>query len=93
MALLFANLPFINEKFFSFFQLPSLSSKPSKSFWLRLLELAIYYFLLGSIAFYLESNAGNRFEQKWEFFAITVCLFIVFAFPGFVYRYLLKRTN
>ncbi|WP_162061949.1 DUF2818 family protein [Undibacterium sp. KW1] len=63
-----------------------------KSLWLRLLELIILYFCVGGIAFVLESAAGNRFPQGWEFYAINACLFLVLAFPGFVYRYL-KRDH
>lgn len=63
-----------------------------KSLWLRLLELIILYFFVGGIAFVLESAAGNRFPQGWEFYAINACLFLVLAFPGFVYRYL-KRDH
>ncbi|WP_370868643.1 DUF2818 family protein [Undibacterium sp.] len=59
-----------------------------KSLWLRLFELIILYFCVGAIAFVLESAAGNRFPQRWEFYAINACLFLVLAFPGFVYRYL-----
>ncbi|MEY4294772.1 MAG: hypothetical protein RLY82_460, partial [Pseudomonadota bacterium] len=29
----------------------------------------------------------------WEFYAITGALFITLAFPGFVYRYLLKHRE
>jgi len=63
-----------------------------KSLWLRLFELIILYFCVGGIAFMLESAAGNRFPQGWEFYAINACLFLVLAFPGFVYRYL-KRNH
>ena len=90
MAFFFANLPFINERLLGVI---SLQKYPIKSFWIRLLELAVFYFLAGGLGFYLESSAGNRFEQKWEFYAITVCLMIVFAFPGFVYRYLRKKSS
>lgn len=88
LALFLANLPFINERLFS---IASLAKFPKKPFWMRLIELFVFYFVLGFVAFAIESNAGNRFEQTWEFFAITVCLFIVFSFPGFVYCYLLKK--
>jgi hypothetical protein len=39
----------------------------------------------------LESRIGGVFAQNWEFYAITGCLFLVLAFPGFVLRYLRKR--
>ena len=88
VALLAASLPFFTERFFGLIQLNS-----KKSVWLRLLELLILYFVVGALGFLLESNAGNRFPQGWEFYAITACLFIVFAFPGFVYRYLRKSAD
>ena len=88
VALLAASLPFFTERVFGLLRLNS-----EKTVWLRLLELFVLYFVVGSLGFLLESNAGNRFDQRWEFFAITACLFIVFAFPGFVYRYLRKNSD
>jgi hypothetical protein len=44
------------------------------------------------IARLLESNAGNAFSQGWQFYAVTVCLFLVLAFPGFIFRYLRRKT-
>lgn len=88
VALLAASLPFFTERVFGL-----ISLKFKKTTWLRLLELIVLYFAVGAMGFMLEANAGNRFEQRWEFFAITACLFIVLAFPGFVYRYLRKSSN
>lgn len=87
LALLGANLPFLNERLFALIPLGT----KTKSLWVRLLELAVLYALIGGIAYLLESRIGNTFPQKWEFYAVTVCLFIVFAYPGFVFRYLRKR--
>ena len=73
------------------------SSSPApartKSFFARLLELLVLYFIVGALAYALESGIGNVFAQGWEFYAITGCLFVVLAFPGFVLRYLRKRRN
>lgn len=88
LAILAANLPFLNERCFA---LIAIQRFPTKPFWLRLIELIGFYFLLGALAFTLESLTGNRFIQTWEFYAITACLFIVLAFPGFIFRYLKKR--
>lgn len=82
-----ANMPFINERLFAAIPL----RQPVKSFWYRLLELIFLYFLMLGIAYRLEARIGNVFPQRWEFFAITLCLFIVLAYPGFVYCYLRKR--
>ena len=30
-------------------------------------------------------------DRTWEFYAITLSLYLVLAYPGFVYRYLFKR--
>jgi len=90
VALFAASLPFVSERIFG---LIPLKSSAKKSAWLRIVELIILYFIVGALGFFLESNAGNRFEQRWEFFAITACLFIVLAFPGFVFRYLRKSHN
>lgn len=87
LAALAANLPFFNERLFAVVPLRN----PNKSFWLRLFELTVLYFLVLGIAYFLEARIGNTFSQRWEFYAITVCLFIVLAYPGFVFRYLRKR--
>lgn len=89
LAALAANLPFLNERLFAFIPL---GPKP-KSFWWRLLELVVLYWLVGGIAYLLESRIGNPFPQRWEFYAVTGCLFIVLAYPGFVFRYLRKRRG
>ncbi len=88
MAALAANLPFLNERLLALVRLPSLPVKP---FWLRLLELVVLYFLVGALAYLLEARIGGVFTQGWEFYAITGCLFLVLAFPGFVHRYLRRR--
>jgi hypothetical protein len=58
---------------------------------LRLLELVVFYGLVGLLGAALEQHAGQVSPQGWEFFAITFALFLTFAFPGFIYRYLLKQ--
>jgi hypothetical protein len=64
--------------------------KPSKSFFDRLLEVLVLYALVGMLGFGFETNIGNPFVQGWEFYAVTLCLFLVLAYPGFVYRYQLR---
>jgi len=87
VALALANLPFLTEKVFGFVPLRT------KHFAVRLLELFVLYFVVGALAYALESRIGNAFAQTWEFYAITGCMFVVLAFPGFVYRYLRKRRS
>ncbi|NYT23141.1 DUF2818 family protein [Alcaligenaceae bacterium] len=64
-----------------------------KNFFERLLELLVFYALVGVLGFALEANLGNRFQQGWEFYAITLSLFVVLGYPGFVWRYLMKRRR
>lgn len=91
LALIAANLPFINQRLFVVIPISRFAKK--KSFWLRLFELTVYYFLLGGLAYLFESTIGNVFSQGWEFFAITACLFVVFAFPGFIFQYLRRSDS
>jgi hypothetical protein len=87
VAVLAANLPWLSERFLFLFPAPG----GGKSAWLRLLEWLVLYFLVGGIALGLEQKSfGERHAQDWEFFAVTLCLFLVFALPGFVYRNDLK---
>jgi len=88
-AILAANLPFMNERLFALIPL-QFGRKP---FWMRLIELTVFYALLGILGYFLESRIGMVFSQGWEFFAVTVCLFFVFAYPGFVYRYLRRHRD
>lgn len=87
LAIAAANLPFLNERFLAVLPL----RRPAKPLWLRLIEMAILYGVVAGLAYLLESHSGNAFAQKWEFYAVTGCLFIVLAYPGFVFRYLRKR--
>ncbi|GAB6848981.1 DUF2818 family protein [Paraburkholderia kururiensis] len=87
LALAGANLPFLNQRLFCV--VPLRAAK--KSAWWRIGELIVLYFVVGALGFMLESRAGNRFDQGWQFYAITFSLFIVFAFPGFAWQYLVKR--
>ena len=91
LALAGANLPFLNDKVCA---LIALKKAPwPKPLALRLLELVLSYFIVGAISFGLEARLGNAFQQSWEFYAITACLFVVLSFPGFVLRYLRKHRH
>lgn len=94
LALAAANLPFLNERLFGVVALPAPQAPGqgrAKRFPVRLLELVVLYFVVGAVARLLESRIGSVFVQTWEFYAVTGCLFLVLAFPGFVMRYLRKR--
>ncbi|MCL4470993.1 MAG: DUF2818 family protein [Sulfuricella sp.] len=82
-----ANTPFLLER--RLFILPSPGGVKNVGW--RLLEMVLLYFIVGGLAYLVEKNLGPVQQQHWEFYATTVCLFLVFAFPGFVYRYLWRR--
>ena len=67
-------------------------SRP-KTLGIRLIELLLFYVLIGGLGLLLENRFGQIAAQSWEFYAITAALFLTFAFPGFVYRYLFKHRN
>ncbi len=88
MAIL-ANFPFFTDSLFGVLRLRR-GSKPAVA---RLLELVVLYFVVIGVARLVESSIGNAFEQGWQFYAVTACLFLVLGFPGFVHRYLRRRTD
>lgn len=86
LALVAANLPFVFRR-----ALWVLPVRFRKHFGWHLLELVLMYFLVGGVARLLEARGGQVYAQGWEFYAMTACFFMVLAFPGFVWRYLLKH--
>ncbi len=86
LALVAANLPFFSQRLFGLVVLAR-----GKSLAVRLAELVLLYFLVGGAGLLLEQRAGRIAPQGWEFYAVTGALFITLAFPGFVWRYLVRR--
>ncbi|RJQ47650.1 MAG: DUF2818 family protein [Gammaproteobacteria bacterium] len=87
LALIAANLPWLSERIL-FVYPPKSGVKPV---WIRLLEWLLMYFVVGLIALGLEQKLhGQPHSQDWEFYAVNLFLFLVFALPGFIYRYDLK---
>lgn len=88
MAFVAANLPWFTERVFFFLEPRSGEKGPA----MRLLELLVLYLIVGAIGFGLERQVtGGIHSQGWQFFAITGSLFLVFALPGFIYRYDLRK--
>ncbi len=87
VAFIAANLPFVNHRW----AVVGPVAGPRKALVVRLAELVAMYFLVGGLALLLERRAGQIAPQGWEFYAVTGTLFLTLAFPGFVYRYLLRR--
>jgi uncharacterized membrane protein len=89
LAFIAANLPFLVERIF-FVVRPKAGGK---SFGWRLLELVVLFFVVGGVAWLLEGKLGDVHRQNWEFYAVNAALFVVFAYPGFVYRHLWRRRG
>jgi hypothetical protein len=89
VAFLAANLPFLNQRLFGVIPL----RRAGKPLALRVAELVAMYFAAGALGLLLERHAGQIAPQGWEFYAITGALFITFAFPGFIWRYLWKHKR
>ena len=59
---------------------------------MRFLEWGVLFIIVGAIAIGLEIKiTGVSHAQDWEFYAVSVCLFLIFALPGFIYRHDLKH--
>lgn len=88
LAVIAANLPWFSERVLFVWRAPA----GGKSVWLRLLEWLILYFIVGALGIGLEYRVtGSVYNQDWVFYVSTICLFVVFGLPGFIYRYDLKR--
>jgi hypothetical protein len=78
-----ANLPWLSERLFLFIEV-----EQGKRVWQRFLEWFVLYLIMGGIAVGLEIKTnGTVHAQDWEFYVVTLCLFLIFALPGFIYRH------
>ncbi|MBN2647110.1 MAG: DUF2818 family protein [Thiotrichales bacterium] len=86
-AIVLANIPFImGNRLFLVFKLAH------KSIVVNLIEWFVYFLITGLFAYLLEQKSmGNVASQEWEFYTIVLFMFMIFAFPGFIYRYNLKH--
>ena len=87
MAFVSANLPFLSNRLFLVRRMAG-----TKGLAWRLLEMVLLYFLVGLVALFLEQSIGQIAAQGWEFYAVTASLFLTLGFPGFVYRYMYRRS-
>jgi len=95
VALLLANLPWINERLFAVVGLRG----GAKPFWVRLLEWGAGFILVALLAWRLELGCqlsvsaffglsecpGELHPKGWEFYTVVIVLYAVFALPGFIY--------
>ncbi len=87
LSLVAANLPWMTER--RFIILPP--REGGKSVALRLIEWLLLFFVVLALSLGLEQAiTGTIYPQDWEFYVVVLCLFAVFAMPGFIYRHDLK---
>lgn len=88
LAALAANLPFWvgSRRFFGF---PVFTR--DKNFGWVLLEWVLAFVLWMGLALLLEQRAQNLHTKHWQFWVVSICLFVLLAFPGFTVRYLWPR--
>lgn len=84
LMLFMANLSWISDKWLGI-------AGSVNQLWQRFAALLPAYLITLVIAYFVEQLVmGQVWPQGWEFYSITICLFLVFSFPGFVYRVLWK---
>ncbi|MFA9439467.1 DUF2818 family protein [Uliginosibacterium sp. sgz301328] len=85
-----ANLPFFTQRIFGLVPL----RRETKPFFIILAEWLVLFALMGGISALIETRLyGSLYPQGGHFYFIGLFLFAVFAFPGYVFRYLLGRTH
>ncbi|HEU4621043.1 MAG TPA: DUF2818 family protein [Burkholderiaceae bacterium] len=93
LAVVIANLPFINQRLFGLVRMPFTATHGIKPLWVRLIELALGYVVVGLAARWIEGYLGSIAPQGWQFYAVTLCLFLVAAYPGYVWRCLRRGAR
>ncbi len=83
LALVAANLPWLSNRLFFVRSVPA-----GKALHWYLLEWLLMYFIVGLIGMLVENSLdGQLHDQGWEFYVIALCMFAVFAIPGFIWRF------
>lgn len=103
LALLFSNLPWLNERLFGVIALKA-GVKPLP---VRLLEWCAGLLLVALVAWRLEMGClysieallgfadcpGDIHPKGWEFYTVNLVLYAVFALPGFIYFVEFRRRK
>lgn len=87
LAFLLANWPFLTQRFLGIWRLNR------KHFGHHLLEWLLGLLITGLVAYILESRSGSVHSQGWAFYTTVLCLYLVFAFPAFVWRYFWRAKH
>ena len=86
LAFVAANLPWLSDKCFCFITIAK------KTAWIRWFEWLAWYLVALAVGLSFEyKSMGTLSSQDWEFYVVTLCLFVVFALPGFIYCHDLKK--
>jgi len=86
LSFVIANLPWLSNKLFLVVEVGH-----KKSLAWVLTELISLYLVWGLVLMFIENQVvGNIHNQDWEFYVVTFCLFIIFTFPGFIYKVIWK---
>lgn len=88
LAFAAANLPFVSERVLALVPVKEWVKKPA---WALISELVLLFVLIGLLGYAFETALVNPFPRGWEFYITALCIFLVLGFPGFIYRYLLKK--
>lgn len=88
LAIAAANLPFVSERALALVPVKAWLKKPA---WFVVIELLGLYVVMGLVGYAFETALVNPFPRGWEFYVTALCIFLVLGFPGFIYRFLLKR--
>jgi len=87
VTIIMANVPWMFSEFLFVKKFPS----DKKPFSWAVFEVVILYFVTGGILLLAEFKMiGHIQPQAWEFYAVTFFLFLVFSFPGFIFKTLWK---
>ena len=88
IAFIAANLPWLSERVLLVLE----PKEGGKSTLWRWLEWLLLFFIIGGLAMGMEQKMnGEVYPQDWEFYTVALCLFLVFALPGFIYRLDLRQ--
>jgi len=89
VVFLLATLPFLNQRLFGVFPVAAFSKW--KPFYVRMAEWLVLFFVALGIGLFLEDNMGSLYPKDWEFYVIFFFVFVVFAVPGYIWQYQLKK--
>ncbi len=88
IAFVLANLPWLHNRFFLVFD----PKGGVKAFWMSGVEWMVYFVLAGALIAGLEKKVtGSIHSQEWEFYVVVIFMYMIFTFPAFVYRFILKK--